>query len=328
MQSHKSLQKIVDEVRPRELEEVVGQEKIIATIKTWIENRYMPNIICVGPPGSGKTTVVKILISKMFDGFDIWNKKHQDVLWLNASDERGIDVVRNEMLSFASQEPGTDEPFRILVLEEGDKLTKDAMDALRFPTEELSDRCRFIFLGNDLTYIRAIRSRCATFRFSALPLEEAKKYFLKVSKLYGVDIPEDIAEVVVAFYEGDMRAMFNDCLEKVRFFNRQIKLVDLDFTTDMKFIANELFKIITSNTPKKERYLQAKKYFTKKHAETRMDERQFIKILSDMSADMPFEVIEYFSTIDDRIRASDRNKEIHVSALIARMIDRGTSGDN
>lgn len=319
--------KVVNQMRPRTMAGVYGLEKYKVTWGEWVANKSMPDIICVGPPGSGKTTSMLILTSDMFGGYDMWDgPNHPDFLFLNASDERGIDVVRGKIKEFASaSQPKTNVPFRIVMLDEGDQLTKDAQDALRHTIEALSPFVRFIFLGNDETYIDAIKSRCAIFRFPALSSAECASYFKLAANKYKVVLADGVAEAAGLFYEGDMRRMLNDCFEKIRFHKGIVELKDLDFSSSTIAVANSVLAILLGSGAPPTKYMEARKKFTSEHAKYHFDLRDFVSTLENSMGEISFDLAEYFSTIDDRIRTSQRNKEIHVGALLAAIAKGGAT---
>jgi replication factor C small subunit len=321
--------KVVNQMRPRSMAGVYGLEQYKVTWQEWMENKSMPDCIYVGPPGSGKTTSMLINVSEMFGGYDVWDgPNHPDFLMLNASDERGIDVVRGKIKEFASaNQPKANVPFRIVVLEEGDQLTTDAQNALRHTIEQLSAFVRFIFLGNDETYIDAIKSRCAIFRFPALTAAECTGYFKKAAEKYGVKLGAGVAEAAGLFYEGDMRRMLNDCFEKIRFHKGVVEIKDLDFSSSVKATVNDILALLLAPGEAPAKYVNARKKFTSEHAKYHFDLRDFVSTLENTMGEMSFDFAEYFSTIDDRLRTSQRNKEVHVGALLA-AIARGAVACN
>jgi replication factor C small subunit len=302
------------------LEELKGQDLIVTYTNRWLKRGDFPNIICVGPPGCGKTTWEKIFVSMFFaengKPWNIWEHEHPDYFRLNASDERGIDVVRGKIKKFVESLPAR-APLRIMVMEEGDKLTRDAEDALRAIIEDNQDTCRFIFLGNNKPRVAAVLSRCATLRFHALPDDAAMNYFRAIAAKYDVEIPEDIAMVIAEFYEGDMRKMINDCLEKLVGIDHPVGMDDLDFTSDVKYVATQTMALLVGDDPKKA-YMEARKYFTKQHGKLRFNLRQFVGILHEMVGGMAFELADEFAVTDMNL-ADGGLKEIQVGALLVRM---------
>jgi len=131
-------------------------------------------------------------------------------LELNASDARGIDVIRNRVKEFARISSISEVPFKILVLDEADNMTSDAQHALRRTMEMYSETCRFILCCNySGRIIEPIQSRCATFRFSPLPKEEVSSYLKDIAKAEGVDLEESGVGAIIELAEGDLRKAIN-----------------------------------------------------------------------------------------------------------------------
>ncbi|MCP4760135.1 MAG: AAA family ATPase, partial [archaeon] len=135
----------VEKYRPRHLNEVVGQEKIITRLKRFVEDKSMPHLILAGPAGTGKTTSALALVRDVFKGK---MKHNQTYLELNASDARGIDVVRTMVKDFAKSMISDSIPFKILILDEADNMTSAAQQALRRTMENYTHTCRMILICN------------------------------------------------------------------------------------------------------------------------------------------------------------------------------------
>ncbi|KAL1408058.1 Subunit of heteropentameric Replication factor C (RF-C) [Vanrija albida] len=195
----------VEKYRPITLDEVVSHQDITATIEKFIEAGRLPHLLFYGPPGTGKTSTVIALARRLY-GKDY--KKH--MLELNASDDRGIDVVRDQIKSFAATKVLFSKGFKLIVLDEADMMTQAAQGALRRVIEQHTKNVRFAILCNYVNKITpAIQSRCTRFRFSPLPeVEVAKKVDVVVEK-EGVNLTPDGRAALLKLSRGDMRRALN-----------------------------------------------------------------------------------------------------------------------
>ncbi len=194
-----------EKYRPKTLDEIVDQEEIVARLKEFVKKGTMPHCLFAGPPGTGKTTAALCLAR------DLFGKRVQDVFMeLNASDERGIDVVRTTVKEFARMASLSTVPFKILVLDEADNMTGDAQSALRRTMEQYTKSCRFILSCNySGRIIEPIQSRCALFRFTPLPEEKIVEYLDKIAKQEGLKVTDTALKAVVEVAEGDLRKAIN-----------------------------------------------------------------------------------------------------------------------
>lgn len=195
----------VEKYRPRKLAEVVGQKHIVARLKSYVESRNVPNMLFAGPAGVGKTSCAIALAKELFgeEGFS------QNFLELNASDERGIDVVRNTIKDFA-RTLAFNADFKIIFLDEADALTADAQQALRRTMEKYTRTARFILSCNySSRIIEPIQSRCVIFRFTPLTEEEIKSKLSEIAKQEGLKIDKKALDAIVYACEGDMRKAIN-----------------------------------------------------------------------------------------------------------------------
>ncbi|HEX9908767.1 MAG TPA: replication factor C small subunit [Thermoplasmata archaeon] len=195
----------VEKYRPRKLAEVIGQKSIIERLSAYVRTRSMPHMLFAGPAGCGKTTSAIALARELYG--DGWR---ENLIELNASDERGIDIVRGKIKDFARSASigGTD--FKVIFLDEADSLTSDAQAALRRTMERYTQTCRFILSCNfSSKIIEPIQSRCAVFRFKSLSEGEVKEYLSRIAKGENLDLAEDGINAICELAAGDLRKAAN-----------------------------------------------------------------------------------------------------------------------
>ncbi len=194
-----------EKYRPKEFSEIHGQKDIVRKVEAFVKQKNMPHLLFAGPAGVGKTTL-SLVVARQFFG-DNW---HQNFLELNASDERGIDIIRNKVKDFARTRAIGDVPFKIIYLDECDALTREAQQALRRTMENYTQTCRFILSANySSKIIDPIQSRCAIFRFKPLAKEDIFKIVDKIAKTEDLDITQKAKEALYEVSEGDCRKTEN-----------------------------------------------------------------------------------------------------------------------
>lgn len=195
----------IEKYRPKRLSEVVGHREIIERLSAYVKSKNIPHLLFAGPAGTGKTTCAIAIARELFG--DKWRQNFQE---LNASDERGINVVRGKIKDFARTAPIGDVGFKIIFLDEADALTSDAQSALRRTMEMYSRVCRFILSANySSRIIEPIQSRCAVFRFKPLSGEEIKSYIRMIADKEDLEITEDALTAIAFLAKGDMRKAIN-----------------------------------------------------------------------------------------------------------------------
>lgn len=209
MPEHPDIEKNEDiwteKYRPKTFDEIIGQEEIISKIKAFVKSKNMPHLLFVGPAGVGKTTTALVIVKTLF------GKNWRDnLLELNASDERGIDVIRVKVKDFARTKALGDVPYKIIYLDECDALTRDAQQALRRTMENYTHTCRFILSANySSKIIDPIQSRCAVFRFKTLTKEDIFKLIDKISENEKIKVSKDAKEALFEISGGDCRRVEN-----------------------------------------------------------------------------------------------------------------------
>ncbi|MCY0860269.1 MAG: replication factor C small subunit [Sulfolobaceae archaeon] len=194
-----------EKYRPRRLDDIVNQKEIVERLKKFIKEKNMPHLLFAGPPGTGKTTAALALVNELYG-----DKYRQYFLELNASDERGIDVIRNKVKEFARTATAGDVPFKVVLLDEADNMTADAQQALRRTMELYTETTRFILACNYLSkIIDPIQSRTALFRFYPLKKEDVVNRLEYIAKNEKVEYDVKALETIYDIVQGDMRKAIN-----------------------------------------------------------------------------------------------------------------------
>jgi replication factor C small subunit len=193
-----------EKYRPKEFSEVKGQDEIVSKVKAFVEKGNMPHLMFTGPAGTGKSSLSLAIVRALYK-----EKWRENYLELNASDERGIDVVRQKVKDFARTK-SMSENFKIIFLDEADALTREAQQALRRTMENFTKTCRFILSCNySSKVIEPIQSRCVVFRFQRLDKKAAFEILKHITEKESLQADEKSLEALYSVSEGDCRRMIN-----------------------------------------------------------------------------------------------------------------------
>lgn len=187
--------------RPESLDEIKGHDHVVNRMKNWVDDDEMPHVLFAGPQGTGKTAMVQSFCREKY-GED-WRN---NMLELNASDDRGIDTVRDRVKQFSRTGTVGEHEFSVVFLDEVDSMTNDAQAALRRVMEDFADRTRFFLSCNyPSQIIDPIQSRCASFQLSGLTDNDVEELVIEVAAHEGIDIGDEAVELVAQDARGDAR---------------------------------------------------------------------------------------------------------------------------
>lgn len=202
----------VDKYRPKTLKDIVGHDDVKNMLISSIEKGDLPHLLFHGGSGTGKTSTVLALVMQLYGP----NRVSEKVLELNASDENGINVVRDKIIKFANIVVGSNDPkypsppFKIVILDEADSMTSEAQTALKKVMETTCEITRFVFICNyETKIIDAIKSRCADFRFSPISDDIMIEKLETIAKYENMNVDENVFKTITEICEGDARRSIN-----------------------------------------------------------------------------------------------------------------------
>jgi replication factor C subunit 3/5 len=198
----------VEKFRPHELSEIISNNEIINTLKDYVKIKYLPHLLICGPSGTGKTSVIVATAKELYgSSFSIMT------MHINASEERGIEVIRNKVKDFVMTKnfSPNEISFKLVILDEADAMTISAQGMLRRMIEDFTGNARFCLLCNKLKNIDpAIQSRCTNFRFSPLKSEDIYKKIEKICEEQKIKYTQDGLNLIIKVSNGDMRKVLNN----------------------------------------------------------------------------------------------------------------------
>lgn len=305
--------------RPDTLDEVVGQEKIVERLKSFVEQDSIPHLMFTGPAGTGKTTSAIALAKDLYG--DSWN---QNFMETNASDDRGINVVREKIKDFARTKP-VNADYKIIFLDEADNLTSDAQQALRRTMEQFSDNCRFILSCNySSKIIDPIQSRCAVFRFNRLTEDEVKQYIDRLADSEGFKISEGAKDAVLRVSEGDLRRVTN-VLQTTALNADDIEEEDV-YSASAALKPEEITEIMEDAL--KGEFMDARDELSELMIDRGLDGQDVIASIHrelfnlDIDDRKKLEIVDHLAELEFRI-AEGGSDDIQIEALLSKMANLG-----
>ena len=195
----------VEKYRPTNFDKIVLDPINKTIFENIIKNKYFPNILFYGPPGTGKTTTIINLIKEYQD-----KKNNVSIIHLNASDERGIDIIRNQINQFVNSKGFYEDEMKFVILDEVDYMTKNAQLALKYLLQSNCYNIRFCLIGNYISKIdSSLKEEFVCMRFNQLPKEDIIYFIKTICKEEKIDISDNIISSIQEHFNSDIRSMIN-----------------------------------------------------------------------------------------------------------------------
>jgi len=309
-----------EKYRPKTLNKIINQKEIVDRLQSFAKAKNVPHCIFAGPPGTGKTTAALCLAR------DLYGKGYREHLMeLNASDERGIKIVRETVKTFARIRSIGEIPFKILILDEADNMTSDAQQALRRTMEKFTETCRFIMIANySGKIIEPLQSRCAPFRFSYMSKEDQDRYLRNIIEKENIKILDEGYDAIFEVSEGDLRKATNTLQAAAS----MGKVIDAETVYSVIGRANPADVNEMIKTAMKGDFLEARKQLREMILKYGVAGSDIIKqihteIFRSMLPDSwKVTLSEAIGEIDFRL-VQGADVEVQLSALLARMTEAG-----
>ena len=254
----------VEKYRPNNLNDIVLDPFNKAIIDRIIETNYFPNILLYGPPGTGKTTTIINLVNKFQEKHNQLNKGL--MIHLNASDERGIDIIRNQIHQFVNSNSLFHNGIKFVILDEVDYMTKNAQQALKYLLQGFNNNVRFCLICNYISRIdESLQNEFMRIRFNQLPESDIIHFLATISQKEGLSIPREKLISIKRLFKSDIRSMIN-YIQSNQYSGTNKEVVD-----------DTVWENLTLLIRDKERYKESVKSFYKISAEYNIEIKNIIK---------------------------------------------------
>ena len=300
---------LVELYRPKNFEDIVLDPLNKQILKNVIDTAYFPNLLFYGPPGTGKTTTIINLINAYQEKLNIKNKDL--IIHLNASDERGIDIIRNQINFFVNSNPLFHTGMKFVILDEVDYMTKNAQQALRYLLQNYSSSVRFCLICNYISKIdEGLQNEFIRLRFNQLPKEEIIKFLKKISISENLNLSENSLECIQKLYKSDIRSMVNYMQS-----NQDIAKQNVDNDVKFNIIDNNIWETLIQMLLKKENINILNDYIYSISIKYNIDKKNIIKdflnyIIRNYSKYVNSKFLEF---VENLLHSQVQNNNVYVN---------------
>jgi len=299
----------VEKYRPVVFDDIVLDPLNKQILKNVIETSYFPNLLFYGPPGTGKTTTIINLINSYQNKMGIKNKDL--IIHLNASDERGIDIIRNQINFFVNSKPLFNSGMKFVILDEVDYMTKNAQQALRYLLQNYTSNVRFCLICNYISKIdEGLQNEFIRLRFNQLPKEEIITFLNHISLSEELNLSQKTLSCIQKLYKSDIRSMINFMQSNQNLENEHLNIID-----------NEVWDELYTKILQKEKIEKINSFIHSISINYNIDKKNIIKdflnyIIKTYTKNVNSKFLDF---IENLIHSQNNNNNIHINYLISKL---------
>ena len=300
----------VEKYRPKNIDDIVLDHLNKQILKNIIETSYFPNLLFYGPPGTGKTTTIINLINSYQNKNGVKNKDL--IIHLNASDERGIDIIRNQINFFVNSKPLFNNGTKFVILDEVDYMTKNAQQALRYLLQNYTSNVRFCLICNYISKIdEGLQNEFIRLRFNQLPKEEIITFLNHISLSEKLNLSQKTLSSIQKLYKSDIRSMINFIQSNQNLDNEFLNIID-----------NEVWDELYTKILQKEKISNITNFINFISINYNIDKKNIIKdflnyIIKTYTKNINSKFLDF---VENLIHSQNNNDNIYINYLISNMV--------
>jgi len=301
----------MESYRPKKFEDIVLDPLNKQILQTIIDTSYFPNLLFYGPPGTGKTTTIINLINAYQTKLNI--KKKDLIIHLNASDERGIDIIRNQINFFVNSKPLFHSGMKFVILDEVDYMTKNAQQALRYLLQNYTSNVRFCLICNYISKIdEGLQNEFIRLRFNQLPKNDIIKFLTNISISEKLNMSEKSISCIQKLYKSDIRSMINFMQSNQDIVNKE---------NEINIIDNDIWEKLLSKLLKREKLEVITEFVHIISINYNIDKKNIIKdFLNYIIRNYPnFLTNDFFNFVENLMHSQIQNNNIHICYSLSRL---------
>lgn len=302
-----------EKFRPKKFEDIVLDNLNKQILKNIIDTSYFPNLLFYGPPGTGKTTTIINLINAYQEKLN--NKNKDLIIHLNASDERGIDIIRNQINYFVNSKPLFNTGMKFVILDEVDYMTKNAQQALRYLLQNYSNNVRFCLICNYISKIdEGLQNEFIRLRFNQLPKEDIIQFLTKISVSENLNMSQKMLSSIQKLYNSDIRSMIN-------FMQSNQDLVKLDIE-EIKIIDNDVWIQLLSMIKKRENIEKIQLFVQSISVNYNIDKKNIIKDFLNYIIRNHYQYlsIDFLNFVENLMHSQIQNNNVYIYYSLSKLI--------